>query len=268
MKNITSVPIFILLLLILFSCQEDVKKKQAQEQIQGQKAQSKKNNQAKKKKKKKPERIYLTNDNADDFLLEYGKKHSENRVVVKTDFGDIKIRLYDDTPIHRANMIYLAKNGFYKDNQFYRVIPDFMIQAGQSDEDEIYQRRRKFGNYKLKQEMKPKYFHKRGAVAMGRNYDETNKEKRSSSYNFYIVQGKVLTTWEINAIENTYNIKIPENHRDVYREIGGSPHIDGDHTVFGEVYEGMAVVDSITKVKTDKGNWPINNIYIDVKVIY
>lgn len=215
----------------------------------------------------KDERPFLTNENVDAFMREYGKANKENRIVVETKYGDIKIKLYDDTPIHRANMIYLAKNAFYKNTQFYRVIPEFMIQAGQSDDDEIYRRRRNFGNYKLKSEIKAHHFHKRGALAMGRHYGDDNNDKRSSSYNFYIVQGKVLTTWDLNAIENSYNIKIPENHRNVYRNIGGTPHIDGDHTVFGEVYEGFSVIDSIAKVKTDNSDWPVNNVYLDVKVL-
>jgi len=261
--------IFIFLITILISCntsnEKDVRANQNSNQNSNQKNQKKKKQ--KTAIKKSDARPYLTNENADAFLLDYGKKNKENKIVVKTKFGDIKIRLYKDTPIHRANMIYLAKNNFYKNSQFYRVIQNFMIQAGQSDDDEIYQRRKKFGNYKLKSEIQTHHFHKRGALAMGRNYDDYNKDKRSSSYNFYIVQGKVLTTWEINAIANTYCLKIPDNHRKVYRSIGGSPHIDGDHTVFGEVYEGFSVIDSIAAVKTDEGNWPINNVYLDVQVL-
>ena len=266
MKRNTNVILIYFLMGLLVSCQPSEAKKEAQKQSPTQKVEKQAKNEINKKEKKKPERPFLTFDNADAFLLDYGTKNPEDKIVVKTKFGDIKIKLYHDTPIHRANMLWLAKNGFYKGNQFYRVIPQFMIQAGETDDQEVAKRRRTFGNYDLKAEILPQHFHRRGAVAMGRTYDD-NPEKRSSAYNFYIVQGKVLTTWEINTIENTYMLKIPEAHREVYRDIGGSPHIDGDHTVFGEVYEGMAVVDSIAKLKTDKGHWPINSVYIDVEVL-
>ena len=262
--------VYILIAFLIASCgntdQPKENTKQTAQKTKVEKKNTKKSSTKNIKKKKKPKRIYLTDDNAEAFLMEYGKQNNEDEVVVKTKFGDIKIKLYHDTPIHRANMIYLAKNNFYKDNEFYRVIPTFMIQAGQSDDPVVQNRRYQFGKYGLKSEILPHHFHKRGAVAMGRGYDN-NPDKLSSSYNFYIVQGKIFDTWNLNAIENTYNIKIPENHRDIYRSIGGSPHIDGDHTVFGEVYEGMAVVDSICKQRTDDGGWPINSVYIDVEVI-
>lgn len=211
-------------------------------------------------------RTYLTDVNIVDFLTDYAKKHKENKVIISTRFGDIKIRLYDDTPLHRANFIYLVRNNFYNDSEFTRVVKDFMIQTGRTDNEEVYQRRRKFGSYTIPAEIRKNHFHKKGAIAMGRNYDN-NPDKRSSSYEFYIVQGKPLTNWEMNAIENSNMIKIPEWRRKVYRIKGGTPHLDGEHTVFGEVYEGFNVIDSIASVEVDKGDWPIDAEKFNIKVI-
>lgn len=216
------------------------------------------------KEKKKSSIKTLNDETAESFLKDYGNNHKEQFVDIDTKFGKIKIRLYDQTPLHRANFLYLVNNGFYNNTEFYRVIPDFMIQAGRTDDEEVYRRRKIFGYYTLSSEFRPNLFHKRGALAMGRDYDD-NPEKRSSSYDFYIVCGGPLSEMQLNATANMENITIPADHRKVYKTLGGTPHLDQSHTVFGEVVEGMNVVDSIANVRTDKGDWPIQAIKINLK---
>ena len=208
----------------------------------------------------------LNTDNAVEYLLEYGRINPENVIVLSTSKGDIKLRLYDDTPIHRANFIRLVKNAYYENTEFYRVVPDFMIQGAQTDNVEVKKRRAYFGRYRIPSEFKEKYMHRRGALAMSRSYDN-NPEKMSSSFDFYIVQGGILSIFQLNAIANSQNISISEAKREIYTTIGGAPHLDNSHTVFGEVLEGMHIVDSIAAVRTDGSDWPIEAVTMNMKVI-
>ncbi len=225
------------------------------------KKKQKKKTAAPKKKKTGP-----TESNALEFFKAYGKKNPENIVQLSTKFGNIKLRLFDDTPIHRANFIYLIKNEFYENTEFYRVVDDFMIQGGKTDNQDVKNKQRKFGRYTLPAEFSEKHFHERGALAMSRGYDN-NPDRRSSPFDFYIIQGGLLTEFQLNAIANSEQIKISKAKREVYKSKGGAPHLDNSHTVFGEVIEGMAVVDSIAKVRCDGGDWPINSVKINMKVL-
>lgn len=186
------------------------------------------------KKPKKTERKYprLTDDNAMEFFLEYEKEHKENKVRIVTDFGNIDILLYDKTKFHRANFIYLTKQKYFNYTQFYRVVPNFVIQGGSSDGMEIAKRRRRIGRYLLPTDTKRGYTHKRGAVSMPSS-EIDNPYKLASPYQFFIVQAK-----------------------------NGAPYLDGDYTIFGQVIKGMDVVDKINAVETDDGEWPINPVYI------
>lgn len=190
--------------------------------------------QPKKKAKKKATSKFpiLTDDNAMEFFLEYEKENKENKVRITTDFGNIDILLYDKTKFHRANFIYLTKRNYFDYTQFYRVVPNFVIQGGSSDGMNIYKRRRKIGRYLLPPDTKRGYTHKRGAVSMPSSEIE-NAYKLASPYQFFIVQKK-----------------------------DGAYHLDGDYTVFGEVINGMDVVDKIAAVETDDGEWPLKNVYI------
>lgn len=183
-------------------------------------------------KKVEPEFPLLTDDNAMEFFLEYSKNHDENKVRITTDFGTIDILLYDKTRFHRANFIYLTKRKYFDGTQFYRVVSDFVIQGGSSDDYSIAKRRKKIGKYLLPPDTKRGYTHKRGAVSMPSSEIE-NAYKLASPFQFFIVQRK-----------------------------GGAPYLDGDYTVFGEVIKGMDVVDKIASVETDEGEWPLKNVYI------
>ncbi|RNC80221.1 MAG: peptidylprolyl isomerase [Winogradskyella sp.] len=221
--------IILLCVLILFNCEDKQTSKQNTKVVTNTTPEKKAP-----EKKKKPEREYprLTDDNAMQFFLEYDKKHKENKVRIVTDFGDIDILLYDKTKFHRANFIFLAKQEYFNYTQFYRVVPNFVIQGGSSDGMNIAKRRRKIGRYLLPPDTKKGYTHKRGAISMPSSEIE-NPYKLASPYQFFIVNRK-----------------------------GGAPFLDGDYTVFGEVIRGMDVVDKINAVETDDGEWPIESVYI------
>ncbi|WP_100614971.1 peptidylprolyl isomerase [Confluentibacter citreus] len=184
--------------------------------------------------KEEPETDFpiLDDKNAVPFFAEYDKKHKENKVRITTDFGAIDILLYNDTKYHRSNFIYLTKRQYYVDTQFYRVIDNFMIQAGNSDDKKIAKKRSEIGQYLLPTDTKKGYKHNRGVISMPSS-DIENPYKLASPFEFFIVQQQ-----------------------------GGAPHLDGDFTIFGEVTKGMDVVDKIAAVETDDGDWPLNNIYI------
>lgn len=183
---------------------------------------------------KKPKTNFprLTDENAMEFFLDYEKEHKEDKIRITTDFGTIDILLYDKTKFHRANFIYLTKRKYFDGTQFYRVVKDFMIQGGSSDDYNIAKRRRKIGHYLLPPDTKRGYTHKRGAVSMPSSEIE-NAYKLASPFQFFIIQ----------------------------RE-GGADYLDDDYTVFGEVIKGMDVVDKIAEVETDEGEWPLQNVYI------
>ena len=182
----------------------------------------------------------LTSESAVAVLTAYGKEHADSLILISTRHGDIKLRLYPETPLHRANFLRLTKAGFYDQGEFYRVVKGFAVQGGDSDT-----RTMKNGAYKIPQEFNPKYIHKRGALAMARYGDERNPEKESSSHNFYIVQGEPKTVQELKAFEAKHNMKYTPEQIKLYTTIGGEPSLDQEYTVFGEVIEGMEVVDRI-----------------------
>lgn len=200
------------------------------------------------------------------FFEHYGEENRETQVLLKTRLGDIMLKLYEETPLHRANFVYNIKNELYYRTIFYRVIPNFMVQGGNSDNDRTLEKREHAGSYYIPNEAQPGLIHKRGAVAMAMMYDD-NPDLKSSQYSFYIVIGKPLTREGLDAVEEEYELRIPEADRKIYQEIGGTPHLDGKHTVFGEVVEGMEVVEAIAAEERDTGDWPITDVIIDYKVL-
>ena len=189
-------------------------------------------------------------------------------VEMVTSKGTMIIRLSDSTPLHRDNFIKLVNQHFYDGILFHRVIPQFMIQAGDPKSktakpgDAIGQGS---PGYSVPAEIKPDLlFHKKGALAAARTPDEINPTKESNGSQFFLVQGRVYSDEDLDHVEAKLNgYKIPDAHREVYKTIGGSPSLDSKYTVFGEVIKGLDVIDSIAAVTTGERNRPIE----DVKII-
>ena len=184
------------------------------------------------------------------------KKDRKRDVLLQTNYGDIVVRLSDSTPLHRDNFLKLVKTGFYDSLLFHRVIQNFMIQSGDPNSRHA-STGEPLGNggpgYRVPAEFRQTLFHKKGVIAAAR---DNNPEKASSGSQFYIVQGKIFTDAGLDSVE-TYRLggrKIPPGQREVYKAIGGSPHLDQNYTVFGEVVKGLETVDKIAVVQTSKGN--------------
>ena len=244
---------------------------------------------------------------------------NENTTVsIKTTLGEIKIKLYDETPIHRDNFIRLVNSGFYDGISFHRIIKSFMIQAG--DPDTKLPKPSSFPDtlktYTIPAEFNNQFFHKKGALAAARQGNDVNPEMRSSGTQFYIVQGVKMTDDDLNSAEQRINsnfkqsrfngfikevsdstrlagktfndaeiqeiasvkmfqyltsykeYKIPEEQRNIYKTAGGTPRLDGTYTVFGEVIEGLDIVDKIAEVPTDGSDKPVSDIkIIKIKIL-
>lgn len=191
----------------------------------------------------------------------------ESMVLISTSYGDMKIKLYNATPKHRDNFIKLANEGFYDSLLFHRVIRNFMIQGG----DPLSKHAAPGvmlgsgdNGYTVPAEFVDTIFHKKGALCAART---ENPEKASSGCQFYIVQGQVMTDEQITAFEQQRNRKFTANQRKILTTIGGFPGLDQNYTVYGEVVEGLDVIDKIAAVKTAPGDRPIEDVRMKVSVI-
>jgi len=203
-----------------------------------------------------------------------GKKPS--LVLITTKFGDMKVKLYDDTPIHRDNFLKLVKDKMYDETLFHRVIKGFMIQGGDPNSKGA-EKGARLGSggpgYTLEAEILPNHIHKKGALSAARQGDGVNPEKRSSGSQFYIVQGKTYTMAGMKSMqERKKEMKADatlytEEQLKAYEEVGGTPHLDGAYTVFGEVIEGMAIIDSIANVATARGDRPLEDVMMEMKIV-
>ena len=184
------------------------------------------------------------------------------KVRIETEYGPIVLGLYDGTPLHRDNMLNLAKEKFYDSLLWHRVIPGFVIQGGDPQSKRAAAgtglgNGERPGVGRIPAEIKDEYFHKRGAVGMAR---DQNPEKASSNCQFYIVVGKKFSDAEIDAAEKRSGHKVTAAQREVYKTQGGVPHLDGGYTVFGEVLEGMDVVDKIAASERDGMDRPKKDV--------
>jgi cyclophilin family peptidyl-prolyl cis-trans isomerase len=197
------------------------------------------------------------------------------RLKIKTDLGVIIIRLYDETPQHRDNFIKLAKEHFFDSLLFHRVISQFMIQGG-DPQSKYAQQDQRLGSgdvgYTLPAEFNPGFIHKKGALSAARMPDQMNPTKSSSGCQFYIVQGKTATDMELNQTEcsirnNNPAFSYTEEQRKIYKTLGGTPFLDMNYTVFGEVESGFEVIDKIASVQKDQNDRPVSNIRMYIEVI-
>ena len=177
-------------------------------------------------------------------------------VVIETNKGTIKVMLYDNTYKHSDNFIKLVKEGFYDSVLFHRVIKDFMIQTGDNTSKNAEPGKR-LGTggkkYKIPAEIFPEYYHKKGALAAARQGNNVNPKKESSGSQFYIVEGTVFDTTTLNKfVASGMHPPFNQEQKDIYTTKGGTPHLDYQYSVFGEVYEGIEVVDSISVMPGDQ----------------
>jgi cyclophilin family peptidyl-prolyl cis-trans isomerase len=196
--------------------------------------------------------------------------NEEALVRIITDFGTITIKLYNETPLHRDNFLKLARQGFYDSLLFHRVINGFMIQGGDPDSKKAAPGA-VLGNgepgYTIPAEFRTDLIHKKGALAAARMPDQMNPAKASSGSQFYLVQGKVYTLEELKGFEQRFGITFTQKQIETYTTVGGTPHLDGGYTVFGEVIDGISVIDKIAAQKTGANDRPVKDIRMKVEII-
>jgi cyclophilin family peptidyl-prolyl cis-trans isomerase len=208
----------------------------------------------------------LDDENAASFLAEWGRGQTENVVALDTKHGRIVVELFDDVPVHRANFLYKVYRRYFDPSEFTRVVPDFVVQGGNSEEERPQQLRFLIGQHTLPAEFKSHHIHTRGAVAMSRSYSD-NPEKRSSGYDFYIVTGRKIGAQELGRIQKEKGRSYTSDQAEIYARQGGAPHLDGEHTVFGRVVEGMDVVDRLAATPRDGSDWPVERLEVRMNLL-
>jgi cyclophilin family peptidyl-prolyl cis-trans isomerase len=191
-------------------------------------------------------------------------------VEVQTPFGQMVIQLYDETPLHRDNFLKLAEEGFYDSLLFHRVIKGFMIQGGDPNSRGAGPDTRLGAGgpgYMVDAEIHPDLVHTKGALCAARMSDGVNPQRKSSGSQFYIVQGNKATDAILDGIESKKGFRYTAEQRKTYKYVGGTPHLDGDYTVFGRVVEGMDVIDHIAAVRTAPGDRPEVDVWMTLRVI-
>lgn len=193
----------------------------------------------------------------------------ETIVLISTTLGDMKVKLYNETPVHRDNFIKLVNEKFYDGVVFHRVIKEFMIQGGDPNSKEAGATNLGTGGpgYTLPAEILPQFFHKKGALSAARTGDQGNPQRRSSGSQFYVVQGKTYSKAELDMFEKKLHTKFTDELREAYTTIGGVPHLDAQYTVFGEVIEGLEVIDKIAAVETDSRDKPTTPVKMTMKIV-
>lgn len=195
--------------------------------------------QPKKTKEESPTFPKLTDENVVAFLTQYGKDNPETKVEIETQHGTISIELYEDTPLHRANFIYLVKQQYFDGTFFHRVVPNFIIQGGNSDNKDTPRKRHKIGKrYLIPAELDNGRIHQRGTVSGAKDYRD-NPDNKTVPFEFFIFLGPQSSTG----------------------------HLNGNYTIFGKVTQGMDIVDHIANLPHDEGDWPKENVYITARVL-
>lgn len=205
-------------------------------------------------------------------VLAQPSAEKEVMVEFKTNKGTFVVKLYNETPKHRDNFLKLISNNSYDNIIFHRVINGFMVQAGgnilKGNEETKKQLDEQYKETLEAEFMFPKLFHKQGVLAAARIGDEENPEKRSSSFQFYIVTGKFFLDHELEKMFKKKGLSLPKEVKEVYMEKGGAPHLDGEYTIFGELVKGDKVIDKIQHIETNDEDEPLKPVYIkSAKVI-
>ena len=199
------------------------------------------------------------------FLFSAVFASAQNKVSILTTKGEIVILLYEETPKHRSSFLKLVQEEFYDSTLFHRVIAEFIIQVG-DPQSKSSSKSTRLGDggpgYTIASEIDNKYIHKRGALAAARQGDDINPNRRSSGSQFYIVQGRVYPRKYLPKFEESRGEKYTEEQQRLYETVGGTPHLDGQYTVFGEVIQGIEIVEMISKTRTGRGDRPIEDIMI------
>ncbi len=227
-------------------------------------------------------KYYMSGNYTVELIAEKGKKKSKSKkkihvkapeiclVLIETPYGEMEVELYDETPKHRDNFIKLAEKGFYDNLLFHRVIDGFMIQGGDPNSRNASKDKRLGSGgpgYQIDAEFNPDLVHVKGALSAARMGDNVNPEKKSSGSQFFIVQGSKLSEAQLKQIEQRKGIHYTQDQIKQYKEMGGTPFLDGDYTVFGKVTRGLDIIDKIVKVKKDRADRPMKNIWMKIKVI-
>ncbi len=191
-------------------------------------------------------------------------------VEIQTSFGNMLVKLYDETPQHKANFLKLSEEGFFNDLLFHRVIAGFMIQGGDPTSRNAAPGARLGSGgpgYQVPAEFNPYLIHKKGALSAARTGDAVNPDKMSSGSQFYIVQGQPVEEDQLKMFERRKGLEYSEEQKQTYVNDGGTPFLDMDYTVFGEVIDGMEVIDKISLVKTDATDRPAEDVKMKIIVI-
>lgn len=211
------------------------------------------------------------------MALQTAAQQKNADVKITTSYGTMWVKLYEDTPLHRENFLKLAAENYYDSLLFHRVISGFMIQGG-DPQSRHAEAGAPLGNggpdYLIPAEIHPHRYHKKGALAAARKADAVNPEKKSSGSQFYIVQGKLNPPNILETIASRRNQKDPDmafeyNEQAIedYRNLGGAPHLDGAYTVFGEVVEGLDVIDKIAAVAVDSRSRPLEDVVMKIELV-
>jgi peptidyl-prolyl cis-trans isomerase B (cyclophilin B) len=203
------------------------------------------------------ERTEITNENLKETLARYGRDNPETEVLIETSFGNMRIRLYEDTPLHRANFIKNIKEGVYEKAEFYRIVYQFMIQAG------IYPKEL---GYTVPAEFNKQYVHKKGALSMARG-DENNPGLESSPTEFYIIHGSKYADYQVAQDMEEFKLDLTQEQKDIYMTQGGYMSLDQQYTVFGEVIDGFEVIEKIASVKVYNEDKPLRKVELKISVV-
>ena len=208
-----------------------------------------------------PDLATLTDADAPAALLAYGRQYPGSEVLFRTRLGNIRVHLFDDTPIHKANFLLLARRGVFSETVFNRVVKGFAVQGGQTSGPRTIRLHR----YRLPAEIRPGHFHQKGALGMARYDDEENPHRLSSNTDFYFVVGQRLAPAQARAVAGR---PLTPAQVQAYATRGGVPALDGKYTVFGEVVEGQDVVDKIAQEPVNaQDKWPLRDVAMKVEVV-